>query len=76
MNNEKTECIIFSTPGLPSVTLSNFGSLVSNFTVENLGVILDGCMKFDKQIDSVVRASFQLEIVAKLLALYFHKSFS
>lgn len=60
LNEEKTECILFGTSNLPSVSAPGPVALAHNFShvVKNLGVKLDSRLKFDKQISSVVSASF------------------
>ncbi|GAA6088096.1 uncharacterized protein LOC116682632, partial [Tachysurus ichikawai] len=68
LNEEKTECILFS-PDSPSSSL-NFGPLTPQFapTVHNLGVIFDKSMHFDKQISAVVKVSFyQLRLLSKAI---------
>ncbi len=61
---KKTEYILFG----ESVT-SDFDALTSKLgpTVRNLRVTFDSSLKFAKQIDSVVKASFfQLRLLAKV----------
>ncbi len=55
LNEEKTEYILFG-----EVVTSDFGALTSKLrpTVKNLGLIFYCSLKFDKQIDSVVKAFF------------------
>lgn len=68
LNESKTEFILFdassSTKAAPDLApLTTHLSLV----VRNLGVILDSSLKLDKQVDSVIRASFfQLRRLAKV----------
>ena len=69
LNEDKTECIIFSTSGTTNRPSLSFGALASYFkpAVRNLGVTFECNMKFDKQISNVVRMSFfQLRLLAKV----------
>ena len=77
LNDEKNECILFSTPSLTSVALSNLGSLASSFKqkVKNLGVTFDSCMKFEKTLILLsVRASksfMLLSVEDLIIAMHF-----
>uniref|UniRef100_A0A8C9YNU4 Reverse transcriptase domain-containing protein n=1 Tax=Sander lucioperca TaxID=283035 RepID=A0A8C9YNU4_SANLU len=69
LNEDKTECIIFSTSGTQNGPALSLGALASytRSAVKNLGVSFDCSMKFDKQISDVVRMSFfQLRLLAKV----------
>lgn len=69
LNEGKTECIVFGNSNLPSVSAPGPFALAPhlNHVVKNLGVKLDSSLKFDEQIDSVVRASFfQLRLLSKV----------
>ncbi len=60
LNENKTEIVVFGHPGDLSAcvdALGNLGLYVRPFT-RNLGVIFDSAFKFEKQISSVVKASF------------------
>lgn len=64
LNEDKTEYILFG-----DSKLCDIGALTTRLkpAVKNLGVIFDNNFKFDKQIDSVVRASFyQLRLLTKV----------
>lgn len=64
MNEDKTEYMLFGDVPLSGSGLLSF-KLIS--TMKNLGVTFDHCFKIDKQIDSVVRASFyQLRLLSKV----------
>ena len=67
LNDSKTEVIIFghNTPA----SLHSLGSLTPNIrnSVKNLGVTFDSSFKFQKQISSVIKASFfQLRLISKV----------
>ena len=69
LNEDKTECIIFSASATQDGPALNLGALASytRSSVKNLGVTFDCSMKFDKQISNVVRMSFfQLCLLAKV----------
>ncbi len=60
LNENKTEIVVFGRPGDLSAcvdALGNLGLYVRPFT-RSLGVIFDSAFKFEKQISSVVKASF------------------
>lgn len=64
LTEDKTECIVFG-----DTVTTGFSALSASFspTVRNLGVIFDSYLKFDKQIDNVVKTSFyQLCLLAKV----------
>ncbi len=69
LNENKTEIVVFGHPGNLSAcvdALGHLGLYVRPFT-RNLGVIFDSTFKFEKQISSVVKASFfQLRLLAKV----------
>uniref|UniRef100_A0A3B3SDN5 Reverse transcriptase domain-containing protein n=1 Tax=Paramormyrops kingsleyae TaxID=1676925 RepID=A0A3B3SDN5_9TELE len=69
LNENKTEIIVFGRPGDLSGCVDGLGNLgwyVRPF-IRNLGVIFDSDLKFEKQISSVVKASFfQLRLLAKV----------
>ncbi len=72
LNENKTEVILFGSPHLVNTLSSSLGPLQANIRthVKNLGVIFDSELKFDKQIHSVVSASFfQLGGLRKLKSL-------
>ena len=69
LNDSKTQCILFDTPSMSNVLITNSGTLVPFFKphVKNLGVTFDSGPRFDKQIRSVVSTSFfQLRLLAKV----------
>ena len=69
LNENKTEIILFGHPDLVQVLASSLGPLAPYISSQarNLGVIIDGAFKLDKQISSVVKASFfQLRLLAKV----------
>lgn len=69
LNEKKTEVSIVGPPDSTRGLATNLGPLSSNLHThaKNLGVIYDSALKFDKQINSVVRGSFfQLRAIAKL----------
>ncbi|XP_032366676.1 LOW QUALITY PROTEIN: uncharacterized protein LOC116685831 [Etheostoma spectabile] len=69
LNDSKTECILFGSPSMSNVLTTISGTLAPLFKshVKNLGVTFDNGLKFDKQISSVVSASFfQLRLLAKV----------
>ena len=62
LNENKTEVIVF---GKPDPTI-NF-DFVHSTCIKNLGVTIDSSFKLDRQISSVVKASFfQLRLIAKV----------
>ncbi len=69
LNENKTEIVVFGHPGNLSAcvdALGHLGLYVRPFT-RNLGVIFDSTFKFEKQISSVVKASFfELRLLAKV----------
>ncbi len=72
LNENKTEVILFGSPHLVNALFSSLGPLQANIHthVKNLGVVFVSELKFDKQINSVVSASFfQLRGFRKLKSL-------
>ncbi len=69
LNDSKTEVLVFGWPECASIlskTLSPITKTVGT-CVRNLGVIFDPALKFDKQINSVVKSAFfQLRMIAKI----------
>ena len=66
LNESKTEYIIFGSPILHHDLSSSTTPQVSE-AIKNLGVIFDRDLNFNKQINSVVKASFfQLRLLAKV----------
>ncbi len=78
LNENKTEIVVFGCPGDLSACVDALGHLelyVQPFT-RNSGVIFDSAFKFEKQISSVVKASFfQLRLLAKVKPYLPHKEF-
>lgn len=70
LNENKTEVVPFSHPDLLQVLVGSLGSLAPYYIgshARNLGVIIDGAFKLDKQVSSVVKSSFfQLRLPAKV----------
>lgn len=69
LNENKTEIVLFGRPDLVQVLANSLGPLAPNIgsQVRNLGVIIDGALRLDKQVRSVVKASFfQLRLLAKV----------
>ncbi len=68
LNDSKTEVLVFGHPDFAN-TLSNTFAPITNTVgsrARNLGVIFDPALKFDKQINSVVKSAFfQLRMIAK-----------
>lgn len=68
LNENKTEVIMFGRPNTLVDCAGALGPLASHNhpVVKNLGVFLDSSFRFEKQVSSVVRASFfQLRLLAK-----------
>ncbi len=69
LNKDKSEIILFGPPdniNLLSSGLGNLSTLIKPH-VKNLGVTFDSELKFDKQVNSVVKTSFfQLRIISKI----------
>lgn len=64
-----TEIIVFGSPDVLENSFGNSGILSSSVksSVKNLGVFFDSALKFDRQINAVVKASFyQLRMLAKV----------
>ncbi len=59
-NEEKTEMIVFKPSDSMTAAEPNLGGLSScvKHYVKNLGVVFDEHLKFDRQINSVVKSSF------------------
>ncbi len=71
-NEEKTEIIVFKPSDSITAAEPNLGGLSScvKHYVKNLGVVFDEHLRFDRQINSVVKSSFfQLQLLSK--AKYF-----
>lgn len=71
MNDSKTEIVVFGSPASNIQIKKQLGPLSENSHAytKNLGVIFDNGLKFDEQINSVVRSSFyHLRSIAKLKA--------
>ncbi len=69
LNEAKTECLIFGSIIPSSHMLTGLVSTASNLhrQVRNLGVVFDSELKFNKQVNSVVKAGFfQLRNIAKI----------
>ncbi len=67
-NEEKTEMIVFKPSDSMTAAKPNLGGLSScvKHYVKNLGVVFDEHLKFDRQINSVVKSSFfQLRLLSK-----------
>ncbi len=69
LNDSKTEVLVFGHPDIAN-TLSNTLAPITNTVgshARNLGVIFDPALKFDKQINLVVKSAFfHLRIIAKI----------
>ncbi len=69
LHDSKTEVLVFGHPDFAN-TLSNTLAPITNTVgsrARNLGVIFDPALKFDKQINSVVKSAFfQLRMIAKI----------
>lgn len=66
---KKTEIVLFGRPDQVQVLASSLGPLAPYIgsQARNLGVIVDGALKLDKQVSSVVKASFfQLRLLSKV----------
>lgn len=69
LNESKTEVVVFGPLSVCESTINNLGSIKPKVHshVKNLGVTFDTELKFDKQINSVVKSGFyQLRNIAKL----------
>ena len=70
LNENKCEIILFGPPDTVTTltnTLGNLSTLVKPY-VKNLGVIFDPQFKFDRQVNSVVKACFfQLRTIVDML---------
>ncbi len=60
LNESKTELILFGPSELDNAFQTKLGPLsqVRKYHVNNLGMIFDSALKFDKQINEIVRKSF------------------
>ncbi len=77
-NESKTEIIVFGPSDSRSTPKVNLGDLTSSVKpwVKNLGVIFDDGLKFDKQINTVVKSCFfQLRLLAKVKPILSSKIF-
>lgn len=69
LNESKTKIIVFAPSNASGSTNIDLGSLsiYGKSMVRNLGVIFDDALRFDKQINGVVRSGFfQLRTLAKI----------
>lgn len=69
LNESKTDLILFGPSELDNEFQIKLGSLsqVRKYHVNNLGMIFDSALKFDKQINNVVRKSFfKLSMISKI----------
>ncbi len=77
-NDSKTGIIVFGPSDSRSTPKVNLGDLTSSVKpwVKNLGVIFDDGLKFDKQINTVVKSCFfQLRLLAKVKPILSSKNF-
>lgn len=68
LNESKTELILFGTESVNAVQI-DLGSLspFRKYQTKNLGIICDSALKFDKQINAIVRKSFfKLRMISKI----------
>lgn len=73
LNESKTELILFGPSDLDNVVETELGplSLFRKHHVKNLGMICDSALKFDKQINEIVRTSFfKLRMISKIKPFY------
>ncbi len=69
LNESKTELILFGPSELDNAFQTKLGPLsqVRKYHVNNLGMIFDSALKFDKQINEIVRKSFfKLRMISKI----------
>ena len=67
LNENKTEAILFGPPNKTAIIAASLGSFTCKSHVKDLGVILDSSLKFDRQINAVVKgAFFQLRQISKI----------
>ena len=69
LNECKTEMVVFAPSNVSESSWVDVGSLsmYCKSMVKNLGVIFDNSLKFDKQVNAVVRSGFfQLRILTKV----------
>lgn len=77
-NESKTEIVIFGPSSTHVAPNTELGSLIPyvKSSVKNLGVIMDGDFKLEKQINSVVKVSFfQLRLLSKVKPFLSFKDF-
>lgn len=55
LNESKTEISVYGSSEVPNISQLNSGIL---YCVKNLGVLFDSALKFDEQINVVVKSSF------------------
>ncbi len=66
-NESKTELIWFGGPNVPELSILGELTPFCKPVVKNLGVLFDNTLKFDKQINSVIKSGFfHLHLVAKV----------
>lgn len=76
LNEDKTEFIIFGDKQLEKDPVESYGLLSNNMHgyVKNLGVIFNSEIRFDHQVNSVVKTSyFQLKKLSKLKPILSNK---
>ncbi len=69
LNESKTDLILFGPSELDNAFQTKLGPLsqVRKYHVNNLGMIFDSALKFDKQINEIVRKSFfKLRMISKI----------
>ncbi|KAI2648195.1 putative RNA-directed DNA polymerase from transposon BS [Labeo rohita] len=78
LNESKTEIIVFGSSDVPNTHHGNSSVLFSSVKscVKNLGVLFDSALKFDRQINLVVKSCFyQLRALAKVKTFLSFKHF-
>ncbi len=78
LNESKTEIIVFGPSEIPNISHLNSDVLSSSVKscVKNLGVLFDSALKFDRQVNLVVKSSFyQLRALAKVKTFLSFKHF-
>ncbi len=74
-NESKTEIIIFAPSDTPKINLGGLSSAVKQW-VKNLGVVFDESLKFDRQINYVMKSCFfQLSLLSKVKTFILFKNF-
>ncbi len=63
LNEDKSEFIMFGNKMPGNDLIESYGLLSNNSYVKNLGVFFDSEIRFDRQVNSVVKTFFFLEIV-------------